>query len=206
MKYFLLSLSAIIFFTACQKTPKDTVSKENTLRSSKWKISSGTLTVKLPSGKDTSLSYLGLLPSCNQDDYLVFDSIYSGAVYGGSVKCSPSEPDYVRFTWQLLNNATVLSINNAVGLFYKEHMTINPPVADTVRPNPLIVDTLYNASYTVSPFDTAVINGALTNFTTNSFTISYSIPSTYLDTTEYHAYNPVLTSDTVNYSITYTSF
>lgn len=206
MKYFLLSLSAIIMLAACQKTPKATVSKENTLRANRWKISSGTLTVKLPSGKDTTIPYVGLLPTCNQDDYLVFDSLDYGAVNSGSIKCSPSEPAEISFTWQLLNNNTILSINNAKNFFYASGMTMSPPTPDTISVNPFKVDTVYKLDYFVGPFDTSAVNATVSNFTDNSFTLTYGIPSEYVDTTLHHAYQPTVLPDTVIYNITYTSF
>jgi hypothetical protein len=162
------------------------------------------------------MNLISMLPACNQDDYLTFDSVYTGAVYSGSVKCSPSDPDYISFLWQLQNNGNTLTLTNALNLFYQEHAFINPPHLDTVSTNPLafdtlnhsplILDTVYPATYALSAFDTAAISATITNFSTGSFTINYSILSSYLDTTVSHAYLPVVRPDTVSYTITYNSF
>jgi hypothetical protein len=206
MKYFLLSLSAIVLLAACQKTPKNDVTRENILRNGKWKIASGSLVAKLQSGKDTTLNFPPMIPTCNQDDYLVFDSLYTGAVYGGATKCSPSEPDYIRFSWQLLNNGNTIVFNNPLNLLYKEYMSLELPKLDTISMNPFVTQVVYPATYFVVPYDTTTITATISSFSTSSFTLNYNIPSIYFDTTGNNTYSPVLRLDTINYTVTYNSF
>ena len=71
-KYLLLAVSLILIFAACNKKPgTPTATRESMLRSGKWKITSGTLTVRLSNGGDTVLNYMNWIPACRQDDYLV---------------------------------------------------------------------------------------------------------------------------------------
>src|SRR3954454_20812879 len=100
MKYFFLTLSVILIFTACNKTPTVTANRENILRSKKWKLSSGTLTVKKPNGRDTNLKYLDFIPDCYKDDYLTFDSMRHGTVFTGAVSCNAADPASHSFVWQ----------------------------------------------------------------------------------------------------------
>ena len=120
MKYCILALSVIILFASCSKTPNpQATSKEELLRAGKWKISGGTVRGKLPSGLDTTVSYLSfVLPLAWQDDYIKFDSNGYAKVYSGALKIDPSQPDYQSFLWKFNSNQTTIDFYNGFNLTY----------------------------------------------------------------------------------------
>jgi len=209
MKYFILAFSVILIYASCSKSSTPTVSRQATLRTGRWKISSGSLTVKLPNGKDSSLNYMNFIPACHLDDYIDFNSPNYGAVFSGVTKCNPGDPDSVTFTYNLSDNDNELSINSNFYLYYGVSETIQPFVFDTLQnsPAPLVLDTLYgvldtaagytrtvivldtiwNLQFTDTPITTnSVFQGQLSNFSASSFTFSYRIPSTYPDSLNHH--------------------
>ena len=108
MKYFFLALSVVLLFAACSKNTTPTSSTTTLLTTGKWKISAGTLTFRMPSGKDTSVNYLPWIPYCHQDDYIKFTTATQGYSYAGSVTCNPSDPDSIAFIWSLDNSGTIM--------------------------------------------------------------------------------------------------
>ena len=146
MRYFLVSLLTLLvifFFAACNKKPKVDASMENMLRNGKWKLSAGTVAVRKPNGKDTTLDYLLFIPDCYKDDYLVFDSLKYGRRYSGSNTCSPADPEYFVFSWQLRNNNTIMDLYNGFNYIYGIVDTIGQYRADTLSKSPtLVLDTV----------------------------------------------------------------
>ena len=224
-KYFILSfLFAIMVFTACNKkaTPS-AASMTDILRNGRWKVTSGTLSVKLPDGKDTMLNYLNWIPACHQGDYFVFHAPTTGAVFNAT-PCNPGDPDSVSFTWELTNNNTCLSINSSDHLYYSVQYTVLLPFGfDTLSIGPpLVLDTIHGvydtaAGYTRSVivldtlwqlgFDTAAVpntniyNAPITNFSQSAFTLNFSLLSYYFDTTNHHTGMYIdASSDTIDYN------
>jgi opacity protein-like surface antigen len=211
-KYLLLAVSLILIFAACNKKPgTPTATRESMLRSGKWKITSGTLTVRLSNGGDTVLNYMNWIPACRQDDYLVFDSGYHGAIFSNSTKCNASDADSISFLWQFSNSFNNLSLYNGFDFFYGISDSVLAFRFDTLQQSPLVLDTLHGvldttAGYTrvviildtiwkrqfdsVSLPVTAVYNAAVTNFSQSSFTLSYTLVlppiTSYPDTTNHH--------------------
>jgi len=203
-KYFILTLSiAAIIFAACNKkaTPSAT-NHMDWLRSGKWKVSSGTLSVKKPNGKDTALNYLDWIPQCHKDDYIVFNTATTGAVFNGPVSCTPGDADSISFAWNLSNSDNYLTIHNSYHLYYSVFESILPLAFDTVSQSPLELDTIFHVADTpflnpvieldsiwrlhfdsTAVLNTVIDNGVLTNFTENSFTVYYTLKAQYPDST-----------------------
>ena len=227
-KYFLLALPVLLIVAACNKTPTAPApGVEAMLRTGKWKISGGTFTKRLPDGHghDTVLTYLNFIPDCHKDDYIVFDSQYHAAVYSGSNKCNASDADFIPFVWQLKNNNTRIDLYNGFNNLYSAIETIQPLRFDTIGQSPLVLDTLVGAldtpahgHYIVldSMWDVhidslptpqiSIYNAEITNFSQRSFTLHFSVISTYPDTTNFHGTWPLTRPDTMKYIVTYTNF
>src|SRR4051812_30832409 len=121
MKNLFTTLSVLLLLSACtQQRPTITPGREDMLRKGKWKVSSGKITFKLPSSKDTTVDYYNfIMPVCHQDDYIIFDSLYKAAIYAGATKCNPGEADFIPFKWRLINNGNNIDLydgfNNIFG-------------------------------------------------------------------------------------------
>jgi hypothetical protein len=230
MKYFSLAALLVLFAIAsCNKTPTSTSTVESTLRNGKWKLSSGTLSMRLPNGKDTSLDYYNLIvPACHKDDYIDFSSGLYGGVFSNTIKCDASDPDSVGFAWTLSNNNTSISIYNSQNFYFAAQETILPYHIDTISHSPLQldsltysggpskVDSIYNLYFNEIPAPATNINnltdidGAkIVNLTSSSLTLTFSVFGSvyvYPDSTNFHAAYPIIRADTFHYSLTYTNF
>jgi len=221
MKKLFLPLAIILLgLVACQNKSTVTASGTAILQNGRWKLTSGTLTMKAPSGKDTTLNYMVFVPVCHQDDYLKFDSNYVGYVFSGSVKCSPAEADSIPFDWQLLQNNTYMNLYNGFFLFDSVVETIDPVYHfDTLQHSALVLDTIIsNDTFveldTIWPvyFDSVasqilnINNASITNFTSTTFTLNFYVLGYYPDSTKFHELTPVYKADTFKYSLTYSNF
>jgi hypothetical protein len=230
-KYFLPATMAILILAACNKTPTPPApGREDMLRTGKWKISSGTFTKRLPRGTDTVLTYLNFIPDCHKDDYIVFDSQMHAAVYSGTNKCNPSDADHIPFVWQLKNNGNNIDLYNGFNNLYSCVETIQSYYFDTtwldasVGP-PYKLDTLIGALDTpahgpnivldslwavhidsMTTPQISIYNAAISNFSQSSFTLHFSVISTYPDSSNHHATIPVTKPDTMKYIVTYSNF
>jgi hypothetical protein len=185
MKHFILSLSVLLLLiVACSKKPTSTTTQENTLRGARWKVSGGTFTMKAPNGIDTSIPYTGIIPTCHQNDYLVFDSAYSGAIYSGSNKCIASEADSIRFNWNITNNGKNINFYNVFNFVFADSEMILPYRFDTAfYTPPYFVDKMGDTiKY---HFDTARYDTPYTVVLPPTDTIKY-----YFDTIWPCNYNP----------------
>jgi len=233
-KYITLALSlAIIILAACSKKATPSAdSHVDWLRSHKWKVSSGTLSVKKPNGIDTVLNYMNWIPVCHRDDYFDFNSPTTAAYFNGSIMCNPGDPDSISFNWALSDNDKYLSLYCSDHLYYSVTESILPYVFDTLQWTPsLVLDTLYGvndtaAGYTRSVivldtiwnlnFDTTAVsntiiaNAPITNFTENSFTLYFTLLAQYPDSTNNHPgapdNNPIIRQDTFKYNVTFSSY
>lgn len=222
MRYFFLSLSVmVLLFAACSKNPTITASTQNTLRTGKWKLSSGTVTLRKPNGLDTTLNYLLFIPDCYKDDYLVFDSLNYGRRYTGSNTCSPADPQYFTFSWRLRNNNATLDLYNGFNYIYGIVDTVQPYKFDTLNQSPLQLDTVLGTlDTTVTPklaleLDTIrdlmyfgvpagfgptgdstggfdIYNADLINLSSSSFVLHFQMISYYTDSTKWHDANDSL--------------
>lgn len=178
------------------------------MRKGKWKVTSGTLTLRKPNGIDTTLNYMNWIPVCHRDDYVQFDSLSIGYIFAGGMKCDPSNADSTAFQWKLENGETTLSLyngfSNTFGVkesilipFYFDTLSKSPFVLDTLvgavaaaaqtPPGPIVLDTLWKLH-----FDSAAIqhldiySATISSFSETSFTINYAAISTYPDSTGHH--------------------
>lgn len=118
MKYFILSLTVLLFAVSSCKKVTNPTSRENMLRNGKWQFASGTAEFKIPvSNKDTVEADTAYKPACLSDNYLVFGSNHDGNVNTGSNKCSPSEADTYPFYWEMVDNGNGIHIYNAETYF-----------------------------------------------------------------------------------------
>ncbi len=245
-KYLYLTLSVVFIFAACNKKPTQTsTTRYDILHASKWKLSSGTLSLKLGSGKDTTVNYLDYVPSCHLDDYIAFNSRTIGAVFNGSNRCSPADGDSTQFTWEFTNNYNNLSFYRGFSLVWSATTTVNPLHFDTLSTNPILVldtlhgfldtlpgfvrvipilDSTWNMTFTRDSVPTFnIYNADVVDFSASSFTIKFTMYSSYPDTTGFHtgvSYLPdfitggidtvdlpvIRRPDTLKYKLTYTSF
>ena len=237
MKYvFLTLLSISILFLACSKKSNPASSRANMLRTGKWKMSSGSLSVKLPGGiRDTTLNYLTYVPACHLDDYIDFGPSTFGSVFSGSLKCSPNDPDSVQFQWGLSNNDNNISLFRGFSVIWSVKSIVWPYSVDTTQFTPfLALDTLHGVNDTLPGYTRQVVvldsfwtvkyysdsvpnfdiyNAQISDFSQSSFTIIFSMYSTYMDTTHNHTgilagttdMDPVVRPDTVKYKLTFTN-
>lgn len=232
MRYFLLALSVVVILASCGKDPVVTANRENILRSKKWKLTGGTITIKLPSGKDTVLQYANFLPDCYKDDYLTFDSARKGTIFTGGVTCNAADPASHGFVWQLSNNETVIDLYDGFNNIFGINDTIQPYHFDTLSQFPLVLDTLVKTIDTIPGFlktfivlDTIrelrltastlgkfdIYKADIKDFTSSSFTLYFTAKSYSPDSTGYHAglpnnMEPIYREDTFKYALKYTSF
>lgn len=233
MKYFFLFLSAVVVLAACtQEAPEVTPSTENLMRSKQWKLTGGTMTVKNPNGKDTSLPYTDYIEDCYKDDYLKFDSAHFGLMYSGGEKCDASDPEARNFTWRLYNNDKYIDLLDGFNRIFAVTQTIEPYRFETLSEAPLVLDTIIGRLDTIPGFlkefivlDTVrevrftpykiekydLYGAELVDFTESSFKLKFSFKTRRLDSTNFHggAPNneaPIDVPDTTDYLLTYSAF
>ncbi|MCW3122775.1 MAG: hypothetical protein JWQ38_2267 [Flavipsychrobacter sp.] len=228
-KYFVLTLSVILLFVACNKRPTPAApDRESMLRTGKWKIAGGTFTKKLPYGnKDTTLQYLNFIPDCRKDDYIVFDSQKHAAVFSGALKCNASDADKIPFVWQLTNNGGNIDFYNGFNNLYSASATIIPVHFDTIYNDgsTLVLDTLVGVfdtpahgpvveldsiwEYRIDTLATpqiSIYNAEITDFSQSSFMLHFTVISTYPDARNHRWALPVIRPDTMKYIVKYTNF
>src|SRR4051794_40664330 len=109
-KFGILILLVVVIIASCSKNSTPIAGRSDMLRTGKWTLASGSVTMKLPSGKDTTLNYLNFLPSCHQDDYMIFRDNQDASMFSNSTKCNVGDPDSVTFKWGFANNNNNLSL------------------------------------------------------------------------------------------------
>jgi len=208
MKYFFLTLSVVVLLASCAKTPTINNNRQSMMRKGKWKVTSGTLTLRKPNGLDTTLNYMDWIPVCHKDDYVQFDSLNFGFIFPGSTKCDPSAADSTAFLWKLENGETTMSLYNGFSnTFGVVESILIPFFFDTLSYSPLILDTLvtYAQAQAQTPpgvvvldstwklhFETSSIlqldiyAATISSFSQSAFTINYAVISTYPDSTNHH--------------------
>lgn len=163
MRYLLVIAIMLIGFASCNKTSEPTVTRQDDLRSGKWKMIAGTIRWDPAIGADTIIHYYDSLKVCEKDDYLQFKEGIEGIQNSGQ-KCDESTPDEVGFHWYLENNGKIINIYNAYQTFLHREAISAPftsysPTQFTIRfqdfvPNfttPSLNDTL-TSTYTFQKF------------------------------------------------------
>ncbi len=207
-KYSILTLPVILLIIAsCNKKPVINPTTEDMFRNGRWTIESGTVSMRLPDGRDTVINYMNFLPLCRQDDYYIFHGRNDGAIFSNTIKCDPSDADSITFNWYLGNNNQSLSLFSGYQFFYGITYQIQPFVFDTISYVPLVLDTLHGVLDTLPGFTRTLIvldtfwklhfdscglkyndqyNSSLVKFDQTHFTINFWVVSTYPDSTGYH--------------------
>lgn len=234
MRYLILALSvASLLFTACNKEPDVTPSKENMLRDKRWKLSSSsTMTVKKPDGKDTILKYRDYIDTCYLDDYLSFDSLYFGWLHTGDQHCDVAEPSQRMFKWRLWSNDNNVDLYGGFNWIFAATCSIEPYHFDTLEQSPLRLDTIIGRTDTTPGFiksfivldtirelryhnykipDFDIYGATVSSLDASTFSIKFSHKGTRLDSTNFHAgapYNdlPLVVPDTVDYNLIFTAY
>ena len=222
MRYLLITLSLVVICASCTQTPATpSPDKESILRTGKWKLLSGNVTMRVAGGShDTTMDYIQFIPTCHADDYIIFDSTNHGAVYSGATKCSVADADSISFIWRLLNNDNNMDILNVFNFFYNVHDSID---ANNFTVDAVTLDTSWTCYY-VSRIPGAnqvyysginIYNGTITNFSKTNFTYSFKYISDYPDTNYHHTGtmvgstadpSPIYRADTFTFAFTFTNF
>lgn len=233
MKYFFfLVASAMLLFAACGKPPVITPNKEGILRSKKWRITGGTITVKKPNGKDTSLEYRKYIDTCYLDDYISFDSMHFGKAYSNSDRCNVADPEFRSFTWRLHDDERHIDLYDGFNMIFAVNTSIEPYHFDTLSLDPfkldtiigrldtipgfikqfIVLDTIRELRYTRYPIPNFNLYGAeISEFSEVSFKLKFSFKTKSLDSTNYHAgmpdnFSPIVVEDTADYNLTISSY
>ncbi|GAA4459385.1 hypothetical protein GCM10023093_00290 [Nemorincola caseinilytica] len=223
----------MVIIAACNPQPEVTPSKENMLRSKKWRITGGTITVKKPNGVDTNLKYLDYIDTCYSDDYLKFDSMYFGKSYTGSQKCNAADPEFQNFKWRLFNNDKSIDLYDGFNMIFAVTTSIEPYRFETLATSPeikldtivgrldtipgfikqfIVLDTIRELRYKRYPIPNFDLYGAeITEFSQLLFKVKFSFKTTRIDSTGFHAgapnnFEPILVNDTADYFLTFSSF
>jgi hypothetical protein len=181
------------------------------------------------------------IPDCYKDDYLVFDSLFYGRRFTGTLTCSAADPQYFLFNWHFKETENLLDLYNGFNNLYAIADTVQPYRIDTLQQNPWVLDTLHGyldtlpgqirkvpvldtirrlrftgiplgqstAGNPIGSYD--IYNAVVTNFSSSSFTLTFSAKASYPDTTHFPSgllwSNPVrISEDTIHYSLIYTNF
>ncbi len=207
MKKLLYALAAMALFVASCTKSSDSVSVTSILKTGRWKIKSATISVRLPNKlRDTTLDYFNYIPSCHVDDYLRFDSLLRGYVYGASTKCNFGEPDSTGFVWKLYNNEQNMDIYNGFYLIDSLWNYFDPPQLDTISVSPLVLDTVWPMKFNAYRSNTLnIYNGRVVNPTTTGFELFFAHKAVYADTTGGNQNHPIYRDDSLRYHIYFES-
>ena len=228
MKKLFITCSVLLILVACSKKPVITPSREDMLRTGKWKVSSGTVHGRMPNGKDTAIDYVKfVMPDCIKDNYLVFDSLYKGNMFNGALRCDSGQGDRIPFSWRLTNNGNNIDLYNGLNFLYAYNDTLLTYHFDTLSFDPLILDSLVKAIDTTPGFVKALIvldsirdlkvtpialptysiyDASITEFSQSAFTLHFSYITKYLDTTGGHLSTPRSLPDTLRYSLKFSNY
>ena len=156
MRQLLLSLLVLsLFIVACNNTPTVPPDRGSMLRTGKWKISAGTVTIRLPNGVKSEQTYWpNLRKICLRDDYIVFDSSNHGSVHNGGTSCSAVSSDSISFIWQLKNNGDNIDLLNI--------FTVVDSVAESVYLDASVTPNVYKVRFdTATTYRSNIVNGKI---------------------------------------------
>ncbi len=125
MKQIIFAVSVLLAFASCTKSSTSTIQNDAIFRSGKWRMKSYTYRYEYTPGRDTVIDVFTKRDTCYSDDYLTFDSSYSGAQHTGVLKCA-GELDQIPFKWQLKDNQKTLILNDAHFTFGNTSLTNSP--------------------------------------------------------------------------------
>jgi len=198
MKQFLFAILTLsVMFAACTKEVTPSLSREDMLRKGKWRISSSKVTLTAPNGKPITVDYGAYRKKCIVDNVLRFDSLNKGAVLNGGTSCSIADADSIGFIWYLSNNQQSITLHN----YYLMIDNVNQFLAYNG------VDSVWEWKLdSAITSESNIVDAGLTDFSQSSFTINYSLPGVWLDTSGGMQVSPVIKPDTYNFQIKYSNF
>lgn len=119
MRYLLITALGLFVFAACKKveTPE---SREEQMRTGRWKRSDLKIKIDPYIGKDTLWPYYdSVMIDCFKDNYVIFGINHDGTVYSGENRCDNiPDPETSPFYWSLEENKTRITLLNANSLFF----------------------------------------------------------------------------------------
>ncbi|OGX82747.1 hypothetical protein [Hymenobacter coccineus] len=107
MKTCYLLLLATVALGSCKKDDSAPLRTELLIAKS-WRMSAD-VTTDVASGKTTTTDVYARLPTCKQDDFLVFNADNSLITDEGLTKCSTTLPQALTGTWSLNDDQTKLT-------------------------------------------------------------------------------------------------
>ncbi len=120
MRYFLILALSVLVFASCNKAEAP-VTREDELRSGRWKISGLTINHDPYIGqKAVYRVYDSAFANCDRDNYIEFSSNYLATQKNGE-KCSGAEPDEVPFRWELEDNG------EKINFWFADHTFFGQP-------------------------------------------------------------------------------
>lgn len=119
MRYLLITALGLLVFAACKKveTPE---SREEQLRTGRWKRSDLKIKIDPYIGKDTLWPYYdSVMAACLKDNFIIFGLNHDGTVYAGENRCeNVPDPETLPFYWSLEENKTRITFLNANSMFF----------------------------------------------------------------------------------------
>lgn len=126
MRKFLFA-GTFILLAACTKTDS-TQSRRQILESGNWLQTSGRMTFKI-GNKDTTQDYFKFYDTCRKQYVLQFMDANQGKINTGTMKCSVAQPATIPFEWELNNDESIITINNA-DAFFEGVPVVNGKITD----------------------------------------------------------------------------
>lgn len=109
--------SLIVVFSACRNDKNDdSPSRTGLLTSSKWKMTSNTVSPERPVYDNdgniigTSGDYFAQMEACFKDDNTKFNTDLTVTFDEGATKCNDNDPQITTGSWVFKNNETILSV------------------------------------------------------------------------------------------------
>ncbi len=119
MRSIVLLAVVALSVAACKKEDSKTSTDNAAKLRGNWKLSASKRTSFFYiTQRDTTENWFPEIPDCYKDDVLKLNEGFNGEVFYGAKSCTPAEQQTALITWQVMQNDTVLEINNARQLFF----------------------------------------------------------------------------------------
>ena len=94
-----------LFFSNCNKTDNPPPTNSDYITKAQWKFDKAT-----SSGADVS----GFLDACYKDNLMTFQMNGNGVFDEGLIKCNSSDPQTTNFTWNFVNDGSLLNVSAGI--------------------------------------------------------------------------------------------
>lgn len=115
MRYSLLVIITLLFFTACDKVEVP-ASNQEMLRNGKWRLKLSYVEYYVQADMAYKLDTV-FKQKCQEDDYIIFRENFDGAHIPGEEICDASETVEMPFRWGLTDNDTKMFIYDGASFF-----------------------------------------------------------------------------------------